>query len=103
MAKFTMNIDPELKEQAAELFEQMGFNMTTAITVFLKQSVRDGNLPFQPTTGIIPGKHKRPGIDYDPEEEIAKAKRLRALAPEHSYIRDWGPEEIREDLSNRGK
>ena len=33
--------DEELKKQANELFSDLGFNMTTALTVFVKQAVRE--------------------------------------------------------------
>jgi DNA-damage-inducible protein J len=47
MPKFNLQIaTPELKEQAETLFSQIGMNMTTAINVFLKASVRAGRIPF---------------------------------------------------------
>lgn len=45
-----LRIDRNLKLQAEELFSQLGLNMTTAINMFLKQSVREQRLPFQVTT-----------------------------------------------------
>lgn len=42
-----LRIDKDLKSQAEILFSSMGMNMTTAITVFLKQAVRDQALPFR--------------------------------------------------------
>ncbi|MFC2694921.1 MAG: type II toxin-antitoxin system RelB/DinJ family antitoxin [Lactobacillus sp.] len=41
-----VNIDKQLKENADELFQELGLNMSTAITIFLKQSVRDQAIPF---------------------------------------------------------
>ena len=38
--------DVHLKQQADELFSQMGMNMTTALNMFLKTTVRAGRLPF---------------------------------------------------------
>lgn len=46
-----ISVDGVLKEDAEKLFNDLGLNMTTAITIFLKQSVRDGELPFQPSMG----------------------------------------------------
>lgn len=43
-----IKVDSSLKNEAETLFEDLGMNMTTAITIFLKQSVRDGKLPFVP-------------------------------------------------------
>ena len=48
MAKVSTNIslDEDLKKQAQELFAEFGLDLTTAITIFLKQSVREGRIPF---------------------------------------------------------
>ena len=45
----TIRIDAELKKSAEELFEDLGMSMTSAITVFIRQSVRDQELPFVPS------------------------------------------------------
>ena len=43
----TVRMDEKLKKQAETLFEEMGLNMTTAITVFAKAAVRQGKIPFE--------------------------------------------------------
>ncbi|MCL2467711.1 MAG: type II toxin-antitoxin system RelB/DinJ family antitoxin [Micrococcales bacterium] len=42
----TFRIDKGLKEQADQVLESMGMNMTTALTVFTKTLVREGRMPF---------------------------------------------------------
>ena len=42
-----LRIDKELKRQAEELFAELGINTTTAINIFLRQSVRDRGIPFR--------------------------------------------------------
>lgn len=42
----TIRLDEELKKQAEELFSDLGFNMTTALTTFIKQAVREQRIPF---------------------------------------------------------
>ncbi|GHU24241.1 DNA-damage-inducible protein J [Spirochaetia bacterium] len=42
----TIRMDKTLKEQAEELFESMGMNMTTAFTVFARAVVLKGKIPF---------------------------------------------------------
>ena len=42
-----IKIDPELKEQARDLFESLGMNLTTAVNIFLRQSVREQAIPFR--------------------------------------------------------
>lgn len=41
-----VRIDENLKQQASELFNQLGLDMSSAINVFLRQSVLRGGLPF---------------------------------------------------------
>ena len=49
MASTSMNIrmDSEIKKQAQELFSQFGLDMTTAINMFLRQSIREQAIPFE--------------------------------------------------------
>ena len=49
MAKVSTNIslDPELKEKAIKLFSNFGLDLSTAITLFLSQSVREEKIPFE--------------------------------------------------------
>jgi len=43
-----MNIrmDSDVKKQAQELFAQFGLDMTTAVNMFLRQSIRQQGIPF---------------------------------------------------------
>lgn len=43
----TIRMDENLKRQAEILFEDMGLNMTTAITMFTKAVVRQNKIPFE--------------------------------------------------------
>jgi len=43
----TIRMDENLKKQAEILFEDMGLNMTTAITMFTKAVVRQNKIPFE--------------------------------------------------------
>ena len=48
MAKVSTNIslDADLKASSQELFSDLGLDLSTAITIFLKQAVRVQGLPF---------------------------------------------------------
>jgi DNA-damage-inducible protein J len=46
MAQVNIRIDDSLKEQADSLFEELGMNMSTAINVFIRQTVRQRRIPF---------------------------------------------------------
>ena len=45
----TINIrmDRDLKEQADALFQELGLNLSTAFQIFVRQSLREGGLPFE--------------------------------------------------------
>ena len=43
----TIRMDENLKKQAEILFDEMGLNMTTAMTIFVKAVVRQGKIPFE--------------------------------------------------------
>lgn len=45
-------IDKKTKKEAEELFEDLGLNMTTALTMFIKASIRDQGIPFDVTRKI---------------------------------------------------
>ncbi len=42
-----INLDADLKKEAQELFADLGMDLTTAVTLFLKQSVREQAIPFE--------------------------------------------------------
>lgn len=43
----TVRVEPTLKKAAESTLNVLGFNMADAITVFLKQVVMTGSIPFQ--------------------------------------------------------
>ena len=49
MESTNLNIrtDKEIKKQAEKIFDALGLNMTTAINIFLRQTVRENGIPFQ--------------------------------------------------------
>lgn len=48
-SKIVVNVTPELKATAMSLYGHMGMSLSTAVNVFLAQSVHDGGMPFTPT------------------------------------------------------
>ena len=42
-----IRLDASLKQEAEELFASLGLNMTSAISIFLRQAVRDQAIPFR--------------------------------------------------------
>ena len=51
MAASTTNIsirmDSDLKTQADALFSELGMNLSTAFNIFVRQSLREGRIPFE--------------------------------------------------------
>ena len=39
-------MDTELKAQAEALFSELGMNLSTAFNIFVRQSLREGGIPF---------------------------------------------------------
>ena len=49
MATTNLNIrtDKNIKEQAEEIFNELGLNMTTAVNMFLRTAIREHGIPFE--------------------------------------------------------
>lgn len=43
----TIRLDREVKENAEKLFGDFGMNLSTAFNVFVRQSLRQGKIPFE--------------------------------------------------------
>ena len=52
----TIRMDEDLKKQADALFDELGMSFTTAINIFVRQSLREGRIPFVVTA--------KPRADY---------------------------------------
>ena len=80
----TIRMDKDTKEKAQSLFSKFGLDMTTAINMFLKQSIRAEGIPFDLTLNI-------------PNKETIKAindvKHYRNMSKAFSSV-----EELLEDL-----
>lgn len=44
---FSVRMDSDMKKQCEMLYGELGMNLTTAINVFLRQSLRVGGFPFE--------------------------------------------------------
>lgn len=49
MATTNLNIrtDKRIKDQAEEIFAELGLNMTTAVNMFLRTAIREHGIPFE--------------------------------------------------------
>ena len=48
----TLRVDEELKKQADTLFDELGLSLSTAFNIFLRQSVREQQIPFQVSKNV---------------------------------------------------
>lgn len=67
----TIRMDSDLKTKADELFNDLGMNISTAFNVFVRQSVREGRIPFnislnQPNKETIAAMIEAERIAKDP-------------------------------------
>ena len=79
-ASITVKTDDDTKVQAAEIFRNMGMDMSTGINVFLRSVVQNGKLPFTPSS--------EPSSEYRAwmKKELAKSYDL-AQDPQTPRIR----------------
>lgn len=49
MSATTMNIrvDSEIKDTAKQIFAELGLDLTTAVNIFLRQSIMEHGIPFE--------------------------------------------------------
>ncbi|MCC8162793.1 MAG: type II toxin-antitoxin system RelB/DinJ family antitoxin [Lachnospiraceae bacterium] len=69
---FSVRMDSDIKKQCEALYGELGVNLTTAINVFLRQSLRVGGFPFdvrldQPNKETIAAMLEAERIAHDPD------------------------------------
>ena len=47
MTTINVRVDETVKQQASELFEELGLDMSTALNLFLRQAINYGGIPFE--------------------------------------------------------
>ena len=76
---FSVRMDGDIKKQCEALYGELGINLTTAINVFLRQSLRVGGFPFdvrldQPNKETIAAIARDPSVKrYSDVEEALRA------------------------------
>ena len=54
--KVTLKMDRELVSEADSVFRKLGMDFSTAWNIFVRQTVRERRLPFQPTLDVTPSE-----------------------------------------------
>lgn len=78
----TIRMDENLKKQAEILFEDMGLNMTTAITMFTKAVVRQNKIPFEISADPFYSESNMKVL----EQRIANLESGKSVPKEHDLI-----------------
>ena len=59
MTNINIRADSEIKSKAQKIFSSLGLDMSTAINLFLHQTIRQNDLPFILSTGVKSNKASR--------------------------------------------
>lgn len=78
----TIRMDEKLKKQVEILFEDMGLNMTTAITMFAKAVVHQNKIPFEITADPFYSEANIKVL----EQRIANLESGKSIPKEHDLI-----------------
>ena len=87
MASVNINIktDAQLKAQAQNIFESIGLDLSTAVNLFLRQTVKANNLPFVVGEAYAHPDEQKPQA---PQEPQVRRKPLYGYAKDRIWIAD---------------
>ena len=74
----TVRVEDKLKKEAGDVFREVGMDMSTAITIYLKQVVRTNGIPF-PVTAEVPNALTLKAIQEAEKGEMASFSTIDAL------------------------
>lgn len=74
MALINIRVEDSLKENVETILEDMGLNMTTAITIYLKEIVRSKQIPFTIVSNIKNIEENVSSIEEPVDETYNKIK-----------------------------
>ena len=83
---FSVRMDMDVKKQCEALYGELGMNLTTAINVFLRQSIRVGGFPFNVR------------LDQPNQETVAAMLEAERIAQDPNVKRYTDVEEALEEL-----
>ena len=68
ISTISIRVDSELKRKAQQVFKKMGLNMTSAIELFLNNTVKDEELPLIPNKETIEALKEYEEMKNNPEK-----------------------------------
>ena len=90
----TIRINSDIKNQAQDLFSELGLDMSTAVNAFFRQSIREQGLPFELTTD-----EAKCNKNHTPNRKTRKVLRDSAKGKHLSRV-FASVEELMEDLNS---
>jgi DNA-damage-inducible protein J len=84
-----VRVEDSLKDEANQIFEELGIDMSTAVRMFLKRSVMENGIPFKMTL---------PRNDYNAERGYRAMVEIEE-ASEKNGLSDMSLEEINEEIN----
>lgn len=85
MATISIRVEDDVKAQAQDLFTSIGMDMSTAVNIFLRQSISFGGIPFT---------IRQPRYNAETEQAIREAKEGIGLSKAYNSV-----DELREALN----
>jgi len=74
MANVNIRVDDTVKKQAEAIFSELGLSMSSATSIFYRQVVRTGGIPFE--LKLEPSRKKPLDLSKMTEEEIDAALQI---------------------------
>ena len=72
-----VRVEDSLKEEAAQVFERLGIDTSTAVRIFLKRAIMENGIPFRMTLPKAPYSAER---GYRAMVEIGEASKKNGLS-----------------------
>ena len=80
-ARLNLALDPKLKSEASKIYSSLGLNLSTAVKIFLNQSIRSKGMPFRPS--LIPNQNTKQAMN-----EAKHADQYKSYSNEEQMWRD---------------
>ena len=92
MAIIQLRVDDDLKQQATNIYEKLGIDLSTAIRMFLKKSVMNNGIPFSMVLGE----------PYDASKALEALNKMQEISEQNGNSK-MTLDEINEEINNARK